>query len=71
MGDPAVFDAAAAAAVKERCLRALKDRLVEQAALMQQAFEREQADLADRQAWFLKNTVRGPCYTMLYREGCC
>eukprot|EP00042_Codosiga_hollandica_P020429 m.66127 g.66127 ORF g.66127 m.66127 type:complete len:519 (-) comp49855_c0_seq1:85-1641(-) len=41
--------------LKERCLKDLKDRLVQKAQLIQEWFDREQSALQQKQAWFQQN----------------
>ena len=60
LSDPEHLTREDAAQIKDRCLKDLKDRLVEKAQLIQEWFEREQAALQQKQAWFQQNQVSTP-----------
>ena len=60
LSDPEHLTREDAAQIKDRCLKDLKDRLVEKAQLIQEWFEREQAALQQKQAWFQQNQVSAP-----------
>ncbi|XP_053304474.1 dynein regulatory complex subunit 7 [Spea bombifrons] len=57
LGDPVKLNRAQAQQVKEDCLRDLKQRLIEQANLIQARFEKETQELQKKQQWYQQNQL--------------
>lgn len=55
LDDPVHLTAQDALLLKDRCLKDLKDRLIDKANLIQEWFEKEETSLQQKQAWFQQN----------------